>query len=41
MTEPSLARRVWRRFRSSVTGRFVTRLFALANPRETQEERGD
>jgi hypothetical protein len=27
------------RFRSSVTGRFVSRLFALLWPRETEKER--
>lgn len=29
----------WRRFRSAVTGEFVSRWFALANPRETISER--
>jgi len=31
-------RRIIHRFRSAVTGRFVTRLFALLFPRETVEE---
>ncbi len=40
MTErKSIIRRALHRFRSSVTGRFVSRLFAKKNPRETVRER--
>ena len=35
-----MIRKLINRFRSSVTGRFVTKLFATMNPRETQKERG-
>lgn len=34
----NLIRRAWYRFRSSVTGRFVSRAVGLANPRETVRE---
>jgi hypothetical protein len=36
-----LFQRIRYRWRSSVTGRFVKRIFALAYPRETQRERAD
>lgn len=36
-----MIRRLIHRFRSSVTGRFVSALFARLNPRETQKEKRD
>lgn len=36
-----MIRKIIHRWRSSVAGRFVTRLFAKLNPRETQEEKRD
>lgn len=33
-----LAKRVWR-FRSSVTGRYVTKAYAKAHPKETEREK--
>lgn len=35
----SILRRIWRRFRSAVTGRYVTKDYAKANPDTTVEER--
>ena len=37
--KPGLIRRVWRAFRSAITGRFVSRKFAQAHPSETVSER--
>lgn len=37
----SLIRRIWRRFRSAVTGRFVSRNYAEQHPAETVSERVD
>lgn len=36
-----MIRKFIHRWRSSVTGRFVTKLFAKLNPRETVEEKRD
>lgn len=34
-------KRAWRRFRSAVTGRFVSRAYAEAHPDTTVSERGE
>ena len=35
----NLLTRIWRRFRSAITGRFVSKSYAKANPDTTVEEK--